>query len=56
MVTVEEASIHPQLPHVPKMPGADLPHVTTAHDVLAGKVAIGKSPVAVIGGFGKSSA
>lgn len=37
-------------PVVPKMPGADLPHVTTAHDVLAGKVAIGKSPVAVIGG------
>ena len=37
-------------PVVPKMPGADLPHVTTAQDVLAGKVMIGKSPVAVIGG------
>lgn len=37
-------------PVVPGMPGADLPHVTTAHDVLAGKVTIGKSPVAVIGG------
>jgi NADPH-dependent 2,4-dienoyl-CoA reductase/sulfur reductase-like enzyme len=37
-------------PVVPKMPGADLPHVTTAHDVLSGKVKIGKSPVVVIGG------
>jgi 2,4-dienoyl-CoA reductase (NADPH2) len=37
-------------PIVPMMPGADHPHVTTAHDVLAGKVTIGKSPVAVIGG------
>ena len=37
-------------PVVPRMPGTDLPHVTTAQDVLAGKVMIDKSPVAVIGG------
>ena len=38
------------MPVLPRMPGADLPHVTTAHDVLAGKVMIDRSPVAVIGG------
>jgi len=37
-------------PVVPRMPGSHLLHVTTAHDVLAGKVTIGKSPVVVIGG------
>jgi len=37
-------------PVVPQMRGADLPHVTTAQDVLAEKVRISDSPVAVIGG------
>ena len=37
-------------PVVPGMPGSDLPHVTTAHAVLAGDAPIGKSPVVVIGG------
>lgn len=37
-------------PVVPRIPGSDLPHVTTAHAVLAGKVTIGRSPVVVIGG------
>lgn len=37
-------------PVVPRMPGTDLPHVTTAHDVLAGRVTIAENPVAVIGG------
>lgn len=37
-------------PMVLNVPGADLPHVTSAHDVLAGKVAVEDSPVAVVGG------
>jgi NADPH-dependent 2,4-dienoyl-CoA reductase/sulfur reductase-like enzyme len=37
-------------PVVPRMPGSDLHHVRTAHEVLAGKTTIGKSPVVVIGG------
>ena len=37
-------------PIVPRMPGSDLPQVTTAHDVLSGRTTIGEGPVAVIGG------
>ncbi len=38
------------LPVVPNIPGADLSHVATAQDVLAGKVKIDRGPVVVIGG------
>jgi 2,4-dienoyl-CoA reductase-like NADH-dependent reductase (Old Yellow Enzyme family)/thioredoxin reductase len=37
-------------PVVPNMPGVDLPHVTTTHDVLSGRAASLKNPVVVIGG------
>lgn len=36
-------------PIVPKIPGADLPHVYLANDVLSGKITVGEK-VAVIGG------
>ncbi len=38
------------LPVVPNIPGSGLPHVTTAQDVLAGRVTIAEGPVVVIGG------
>ncbi len=38
------------IPSRPPIPGANLPHVTTAHDVLAGKFDIDSGPVVVIGG------
>jgi pyruvate/2-oxoglutarate dehydrogenase complex dihydrolipoamide dehydrogenase (E3) component len=37
-------------PTRPPLPGADLPHVATAHQVLAGEVAISAGPVVVLGG------
>jgi 2,4-dienoyl-CoA reductase-like NADH-dependent reductase (Old Yellow Enzyme family)/thioredoxin reductase len=38
------------VPARPAIPGSDLPHVTTSHEVLAGVTAIDQSPVVIIGG------
>ncbi len=38
------------VPSRPPIPGANLPHVTTAQDVLAGTFQVGTGPVVVIGG------
>ncbi len=38
------------IPSRPPIPGANLPHVTTAHDVLSGKFKVEAGPVIVIGG------
>ncbi|SFM46933.1 FAD-dependent oxidoreductase [Thermodesulforhabdus norvegica] len=38
------------IPVLPCIPGVDLPHVSTAHDVLSGAVEVREDPVVVIGG------
>lgn len=38
-------------PFIPRIPGAENPHIVTAHDVLLGKVNIGKNAVVIGGGL-----